>query len=118
MLFCVSDPRCVSHTLDLNGRAKIKLIGNGVDEPAFYAKWTRAEIEMFIMDNYYINDRAVFDRLVEFGTLGGTPEVVSVIMESGEAKVYNPQNDIMAAQWNECLQTVAEIINTIQMLSH
>ena len=89
--------------------------GHGVNEPAFSSKWTKEEIEMFVVDNYLINDRNVFDRLVELGTLGGTPEVVSVIMESGEANVHNPQHDIMAAQWSERWQKGAEIVNTIQM---
>jgi hypothetical protein len=89
MLSC-SVPEHAARILDLNGRTKIKLIGDSPSvrrdcNTALMAKWTEKEIAKFIELKYALTSGEVFDRLVMFGTMAGCPEYVKTLIESGES---------------------------------
>jgi hypothetical protein len=115
VMLCCSDPKKVAKILDLNGRTKIKLIGRGIKDPVFFAKWTKNEIETFISDNYNVS-QTIFDRLVSLGEVAGSPEIIKSILESGEAEstegVFDQAHDLMAAIWDRRWVEASKVINT------
>ena len=106
-MLCCSLPQNAAQILDLNGRTKIKLIGDttlGDGNPALVTKWTRQEIADFIELKYGMNGGDAFERLVEFGTVAGCPEYVKTLIESGEVDAAVTPADLEkklegAARW-------------------
>jgi len=113
LLLCFSEPQKVQTVLDLNGRTKIKLIGTGlVPEPALFFKWTKDELETFLVDTFAISERETYERLVELATRSGTPEVISEIVFSGEMNQVNryERHVQTAVKWEERWVDGAEIV--------
>ncbi len=102
-MLCCSVPQNAAQILDLNGRTKIKLIGDttfGDGNPALIAKWTRQEIADFIELKYGMNGGDAFERLAEFGTVAGCPEYVKTLIESGEVDAADLEKKLEgAARW-------------------
>ena len=114
VMLCCSNPDNVKKFFELNGRTKITLIGR---TPQF-SRWTSDEIRMYVMSRDESIDLSTSEcnRLIELGTLAGSPEIVKSILSSGCSNLCDAAYAEAAALWDKLWTRGSGIISRLDLL--